>query len=347
MTPTFAHATTRLANDESEFQLFITANEPERCGSLAWFVEHREQILDALDRFGVVYFRGFGPDSQRFEAIADVIAPTTMPYLGGVSPRRYVHGSVFTANDAPGPLPVVQHHELSYHGSTPRYLFFYCDLKPESGGATPTSCGKRYGRTMDALHRRVMDELEEKGVVFIRNFTAANFKSWEVTWQTSDRAELEQRLRANDTEFEWLSDTWLRTRQRRAAIVRDPLTRQRILYASINIWQRGFVERVNKVYDLPQPEDDVMLQPFATVFGDGSEIPNDFVARMDQVYDEQKVITPYQNGDFMILNNFIAAHGKTPWTGTDRRVYVTMREPVHHSQLENLPPRAAQAHPGS
>jgi hypothetical protein len=334
--PTFAHATTRFLGRDDEFLLGITADRP--CGT-EWFVEHREQILDALDHYGVVYFRGFDRDSRGFEAVADVIAPGTMPYMGGVSPRRYVHGTVFTANDAPGPLPVVQHHELSYHGSTPRYVFFYCDYKPETGGATPTSCGKRYGRTMEERHRRVIDELDEKGVVFIRNFTAANFKSWEVTWQTQDRAELEQRLRANDTEFEWLADNWLRTRQRRAAIARDPVTGQRIVYASINIWGKGFVERVNRVYDLPMPEDDVMLQPFATVFGDGTAIPSEFVLDMDRVYDQQKVVVPYENRDFMIINNFIAAHGKTPWTGTDRRVYVTMREPVHHRQLRRLPPR--------
>lgn len=334
------HASAQLVREDDRFLVLVTTDKPALCNTVEWFAEHREQILEALDHHGVVYFRGFGADSHRFEEIADVIAPTKMPYMGGVSPRQYVHGTVFTANDAPGPLPVVQHHELSYHGSTPRYVFFYCHERSETGGATPVSCGRRYGRTMDALDKRVMDELEEKGVVFIRNFTAANFKSWEVTWQTSDRAELEARLRANDTEFEWLSDTWLRTRQRRTAIVRDPITKQRILYASINIWQRGFVERINKVYALPRPEDDVMVQPFASVFGDGTAIPNEFVARMDPLYDEQKVVVPYENGDFMVINNFIAAHGKTPWTGTVRRVYVTMRDAVHHSQLKNLPARA-------
>ena len=341
-TTNFANTTTRFAGEHGVFLLFVTAND-RRCASLDWFETHKERILDALDHYGVVYFRGFGADSRAFEAIADVIAPTTMPYGGGVSPRRYVHGTVFTANDAPGPLPVVQHHELSYHGSTPRYVFFYCDLPPETGGATPTSDGRRYGRTMDERFPRVMDELEEKGVVFIRNYTAANFKSWEETWQTQDRAVLEDKLRANDTEFEWLADDWLRTTQRRSAIVRDPITGQRILYASINIWGRSFVDRIAKVYDLPKADDDVMRQPFASVFGDGSPIPVEFVAQMDDVYDEQKVVIPYQPTDFMVINNVIAAHGKTPWTGTDRRVYVTMREPIHHSQLRRVPPRQARS----
>jgi alpha-ketoglutarate-dependent taurine dioxygenase len=338
--PTFSGTSTRFAGEEGRFLLFVSANDPAHCGHADWFASHRDAILDALDHYGVVYFRGFGLDSHGFEAVADVIAPTRIPYGGGVSPRRYVHGSVFTANDAPGPLPVVQHHELSYHGSTPRYVFFYCDLPSETGGATPTSDGRRYGRTMEELFPRVMDELEEKGVVFIRNYTATNFKSWEETWQTKDRAELEAKLRANDTELEWLADDWLRTKQRRRAIVHDPVTGQRILYASINIWGRGFVERINKVYQLPMPDEDVMVQPFATIFGDGSTIPSEFVLRMDEIYDQQKVVIPYQPRDFMIINNVIAAHGKTPWTGAERRVFVTMREPIHHSQLKRVPARA-------
>ena len=76
------------------------------------------------------------------------------------------------------------------------------------------------------------------------------------------------------------------------------------------------------------------------VCSDGTAIPNDFILDMDKIYDEQKVVVPYENRDFMIINNFIASHGKTPWTGTERRVYVTMREPVHHSQLRRVPPRA-------
>jgi hypothetical protein len=51
-------------------------------------------------------------------------------------------------------------------------------------------------------------------------------------------------------------------------------------------------------------------------------------------------VVPYENTDFMIINNIIAAHGKTPWTGTDRRVYVTMRDPLHHRQMRRVPPRA-------
>lgn len=337
-TPTFAGATTHFGGRE-QFLLFITAEDPSACGSLAWFEDHKLAILDALDRFGVVYFRGFGPDSHGFEAIADLICPATMPYGGGVSPRRFVHGTVFTANDAPGPLPVVQHHELAYHGTTPRYVFFYCDHPPERGGATPVADGRRVGRTMATRCPAIMDALERKGVVFVRNYCAANFKGWQETWQTEDRAELEDKLRANDTEFEWLADDWLRTLQRRHAIVRDPVSGERLVFATVNIWSRSFVECIATVYDLPAPESDDWSLPFNTLYGDGSPIPPEFVDELARAHDEEMITIPYAARDFMIVNNFVASHGRTPWSGPDRRVYVTMRDPIHHSKLGQIPRR--------
>jgi hypothetical protein len=68
---------------------------------------------------------------------------------------------------------------------------------------------------------------------------------------------------------------------------------------------------------------------------------------MDEVYNEQKIVVPYEPRDFMFLNNFIATHGRTSYVGTpdERRVFVTMREPVHFSELGYLPVRRAPPAP--
>jgi hypothetical protein len=117
---------------------------------------------------------------------------------------------------------------------------------------------------------------------------------------------------------------------------------ERILYATLNIWSRPFVERVSRVYahlDAP-PEDDWAL-PFNTLFGDGTPIPRAFVETLESLYGEEMVVVPYLERDFMVVNNFVASHGRTPWKGIERRVFVTMREPIHCSELREVPPRAA------
>ncbi len=321
--PILHGAETQLRDHKSEFILFVKAMH-RGCGTRAWFAEHRREIREALDRFAVVFFRGFLEDSHRFEAAVDALAEEPMSYIGGVTPRSSVHGSVYTATDAPPDLRIVQHHELSYNPHTPRYVCFYCDIAPAEGGATPVSDGRRFGRSMEAVAPRVMDELEQKGTLFVRNYNEANFKGWRDAWSTSDRSEVETMLRDAGAEWEWITDEWLRTRQRLPAIVRDPVSGARVLFSCLHLWHRSYVTSMNASTGVPLPEDPAK-QPYATFFGDGTPIPAEFISLMHRTYEEQAVPIPYEKGDFMIVQNLLASHGREAYA-SPRRVYVTMRE---------------------
>ena len=310
---------------DRDFILHVKAIDRACCGT-AWFAVHAPVIRDALARHGAVFFRGFPVDSQGFEAAIDQLAGDPLTYVGGVSPRSPVHGTVYTATDAPPELAIVQHHEMSYHHFTPRLLAFYCATQPGAGGATPVTDGRRVGRTLEAAAPRVMDALEAKGVLFVRNYNEANFKGWREAWGTSDRTALEAMLREAGLEWEWLGDNWLRTKQRLPAILRDPASGARILFSCIHLWHRSYVAKMNAATGVALPEDPAK-QPYATFFGDGSAIPDDFVALLDETYREQQVAIPYLETDFMIVNNLLATHGRQPYT-PPRRVYVTMREKV-------------------
>ena len=327
MLPKLPDVETCLWDEEGGFVLFVTALNPERCASVAWFTEHRHEILEAADRFGVVFFRGFSADSYRFEALMDVLAPESLPYLGGVSPRCHVHGSVFTASESPQSLSIVQHHEMSYHSFSPHYVAFYCAEPADSGGATSISDGRAFGRSMEAQADAVMRELDDKGVLFVRNYNRFNSKSWRDTWHTTDKAELEQKLRDAKADWEWVDDDWLRTRQKRPALIRDPVSRARVLFSSINIWQRTFSSRISEAYSLPLWED-TSGQPYQSFFGDGTPIPDAFIDLMHSTHEAQLVNIPWQRRDFMFINNFVGAHGKERWTGDKRDIYVTLRHKV-------------------
>ncbi|HVH44708.1 MAG TPA: TauD/TfdA family dioxygenase [Labilithrix sp.] len=330
--PRFAHAESHLWDKEGEFILFVKALDSNKCGSIEWFIEHRDAILKAMDRFGVVFFRGFPVDSRGFEAIVDELAPEPLPYLGGVSPRAFVHGTVYTASESPQTLAIVQHHEMSYHSYSPRYVAFYCQTPAASGGATTISDGRAFGRMMDSAARRVMDELNEKGVLFVRNYNQYNSKSWKDTWHTSDKAELEQMLRAATAEWEWVEGDWLRTRQTKPALIRDPLSGARVVFSSINIWQRKFSSNISEAYALPLWGEEGS-QPYQSFFGDGTPIPEEFIDLMHKTHDGQLVNIPWQPRDFMLINNFVGAHGKERWQGTTREIFVTLREKVDITRL--------------
>ena len=325
--PTWRDVETHLWDEANRFILFVKAGDPARCGTTEWFAEHREPIRHALDQFGVVFFRGFPADSHRFETMIDAFAADSMTYAGGVTPRSSVHGTVYTATDAPPDLPIVQHHELSYHRQTPRYICFYCDVAPTAGGATPFSDGRRIGRTLEAAAPRMIDKLEQQGVLFVRNYNEANFKGWREAWQVSDRAELELLLREANVEWTWMTDEWLQTRQRLPAVVRDPSSGARIVFSCIHLWHRSYVTKMNASIGVPLP-DDPAKQPFATFFGDGSPIPDELISLMHETYVEQMVAIPYQPNDFIVVNNLLVTHGRQPYVAP-RKIYVTMREKVN------------------
>lgn len=324
--PSLRHARTRLWDESHGFLLLVEASDPARCATAGWFAEHRDELRAAVDRFGAVYFRGFPIDSHRFEAMIDVLAGDPLGYAGGVSPRSAVHGTLYTATDAPPNLGIVQHHELSYHPFTPRYISFYCATPPPEGGATPITDGRRFGRTIAAAAPGDFAALEQRGVRFVRNYNQANTKGWREAWGTTDRDELEGMLAGVGCEWEWLADEWLQTRHRLPAIRRDPASDARILFSCIHLWHRSYVARMNAANGVELP-DDPAKQPYATFFGDGAPIPEELIALMHETYRAQAVAIPYRQNDFMIVNNLLVTHGREPYV-PPRAVFVTMRERV-------------------
>jgi alpha-ketoglutarate-dependent taurine dioxygenase len=322
--PNFPDVETRLWDGENGFILFVTATNPERCATPEWFAEHRGALRAALDRYGALYFRGFEVDSQGFEGLMDRLAGDPLPYLGGVSPRTQVHSTVYTSTDAPKELAIVQHHEMGYHSYTPHYVCFYCDTPSPEGGGTPITDGRRFARTLEAAFPAVIDELERKGALFVRNYNEANFKSWSKTWHTTDRSELEAILRASGIEWEWITDDWLRTRKLVPAIVRDPLSGARVLFSCVNLWHRSFIVQMNESVGIPLPDDPAM-QPYDSFFGDGTPIPEEFIAFMHEKHAEQMVVIPWQKSDFMVVQNLLTTHGRQSYV-PPRKVLVTLRE---------------------
>lgn len=65
--------------------------------------------------------------------------------------------------------------------------------------------------------------------------------------------------------------------------------------------------------------------PRSAFYGDGSPIEDETVELIGRLYEENAVSVPWQRGDVLIVDNFLATHAREPFHG-DRRILVAMSD---------------------
>ena len=82
------------------------------------------------------------------------------------------------------------------------------------------------------------------------------------------------------------------------------------------------IRRENREAAQVKPED----LPNNTYDGDGSPMEPEVLDALRAAYCAETVAFPWQEGDILMLDNMLAAHGRAPFTGP-RRILVAMAEP--------------------
>jgi alpha-ketoglutarate-dependent taurine dioxygenase len=66
--------------------------------------------------------------------------------------------------------------------------------------------------------------------------------------------------------------------------------------------------------------------PNNTYYGDGAEIEPAALDELREAYEAETVVIPWQEGDIMMLDNMLVAHGREAY-GPPRQIVVGMAEP--------------------
>lgn len=304
------------------------AGSPE--AAAAWAAERAAGIEAAVGRAGVVLIRGLGIDSPAaFRAVCRAIRPGLRNYAGGDSPRSSLDEQVYTSTEYPAELEVLLHNELSYASWCPERVFFGCLLPAARGGETQVADGRRVYRALPAALR---ERFERRGVAYLQHLWDAEGapgigKSWQETFESRDRAEVEARLRRDGVDYDWTS-YGLRTRTRRPAVLPDPASGAPCWHNQADQWHRdlggvkvSFGARDDPRFD-PATAGEASLGNHV-VYGDGGEIDPADLEVVRAVARGCELLFPWQAGDLMVVDNRLAMHGRKPFTGP-RRVVVAM-----------------------
>jgi len=288
---------------------------------ITWAASHKAYIEANLLKHGGLLFRNFGmKTATEFEQFSKVVCGELLEYHERSSPRRQVSGNVYTSTDYPATESIFLHNENSYQQTWPMKILFFCQTAPQSGGETPIAdCRKIYQRLNEKLRQRFI----ERKWMLIRNFGDGLGLSWQTVFQTTDRDVVDEHCRANGIQTEWKDNDRLRTRAVRPAVAYHPKTREPVWFNHATFFHVSTLDPVISAVLLRQFKEADL--PSTTCYGDGSSIEAETLAELREAYRSETVTFPWQEGDVLLLDNMLVAHGRAPYTGA-RAILVGMAE---------------------
>jgi alpha-ketoglutarate-dependent taurine dioxygenase len=289
---------------------------------VAWARLNREPLRERLLQHGAVLLRGFtGVTAESFEATVRAVCGEPLDYVERSSPRHSVHRNVFTSTDHPAREHIYLHNEQSYNLVWPLRICFCCLVPARSGGSTPIAdCRRVYQRIPPAIR----DRFAERSYLYVRNFGTGLGLGWQEAFQTTDPREVDRYCAANGIEAQWLSATELRTRQRRPAVARHPHTGESVWFNHLTFFHVSTLGAEVAAALVEALGADHL--PNNTYYGDGAEIEPDVLDELHAAYDAELVEFAWRQGDVLLLDNMLTAHGRTPYE-PPRQVVVAMAEP--------------------
>ena len=290
--------------------------------AVAWAEAHQEEIRSLFEAEGAVLIRGLKePGSTQFgKILSTLFGADLLEYVYRSTPRTELGGHVYTATEYPASETIPQHNENAYSRHWPLRLGFMCLLPSVTGGETPIGDSRL---VYDMLPQSVREKFEEKGVMYVRNYSTADDLDlpWSVVFQTKDKSQVEAYCEANALEYEWLEDDALRTSQVNPATAVHPQTGEKVWFNQAHLFHVSSLEEEVAETLLDSLGEENL--PRNSYYGDGSPIEPEVLDLIRSTYEKTKVKFRWQKNDLLLLDNVLFTHGREPYTGA-RKVLVGM-----------------------
>jgi len=271
-----------------------------------------------LLKHGALLFRGFDVNTSfAFERFSRIVCPELM-MENGEHHRISISGKIYTPVSYPADKQLLWHNENSFNHSWPLCILFYCSQPASEGGETPVVDSRR---VFQMIAPEVSREFTEKKVMYLRNYGDGVGLDWQVVFQTTSRAEVEDYCRKNRFEFEWKSGNRLRTTCVRPAIVKHPQTAEISWFNQAQHWHISCLEEAVRESLLSAFSSEDL--PRNCFYGDGSPIEDSTMNHILEVYRNLEVTFQWEPADILLLDNVLTAHARNPFTGR-RKLFVAM-----------------------
>ncbi|MEP0787733.1 MULTISPECIES: TauD/TfdA family dioxygenase [Cyanophyceae] len=288
---------------------------------ITWATNNRSWIETQLLKHGGLLFRNFDlKELPEFEQFIQAISGELLEYSYRSTPRTQVSGNIYTSTEYPATQVIPLHNEMAYSLEWPLKIWFFCVKSAEEKGETPIADSRK---VFERIDNKIKNKFIQRKVMYVRNYGDKLDLDWQNVFQTTNKTEVENYCRSKGIEFDWKGNQ-LRTRQVCQAVATHPKTGELVWFNQAHLFH---VSSLNpEVYQsllATFKEEDL---PRNAYYGDGSPIETSVLDEIREIYQQETVIFPWQEGDILMLDNMLTAHGRMPFVGS-RKVVVGMAEP--------------------
>lgn len=289
-----------------------------------WAKENSQCVADMVKKFGVLLIRGLPVvGSKKLEKILSTLFNSgLLEYTYRSTPRTKMRGKVYTSTEYASDLDIVLHNENSYSNTWPMNIAFYCVKPAMEGGETPIADSRKI---YSELPKAIVNEFENRKLKYVRNYGNIDLP-WAEVFQTHDRRVVESFCIKNRICFEWEDANKLRTWQTNNATYLHPASGEKVWFNQAHLFHvssldcdvRKSLLQAMAIEDLPRN----------VYFGDGSVIDDELIDEIRNTYSRHSFLFKWLEGDLLILDNMMYAHGRRPFSGA-RSVLVGMLNSVN------------------
>ncbi len=291
-------------------------------GSVSSLAPLIKECIDLhLSQYGGILFRGFPITSvSAFEQFIKPVTPDLLDYEFGSTPRSHLQNKIYTSTEYPARQHIPLHNEQAYSIEWPMKIWFYCVTPAEQGGDTPIADSRE---VYERIPQKIREKFTQKRLMYVRNYGNGLDVPWQKVFNTTDRSIVETYCHKSQIDCEWKADGELRTRQVCQATAIHPQTRAPVWFNQAHLFHISNLEPLILDALLIAVSEEEF--PRNVYYGDGTTIDRSELDVIREVYRSLTIQFPWQQGDVLLLDNMLAAHGRTSFVGS-RKVLVAMSE---------------------